>query len=50
MLLVRAEWCQRAGDDEARLGHLREAWRLFQTMGADGSLRRMKRDFGELVG
>ena len=49
MLLTRAEWCQRAGDEEARRGHLREAWRLFQAMGADGALRRMKRDFGDLV-
>jgi tetratricopeptide (TPR) repeat protein len=50
MLLVRAEWCQRTGDEEARRGHLREAWQLFQAMGADGALRRMKRDFGDLVG
>jgi tetratricopeptide (TPR) repeat protein len=50
MLLARAEWCQRADDEEARRGHLREAWRLFQAMGADGGLRRMKRDFGDLVG
>ena len=49
MLLARAEWCQRAGDEEARRGHLREAWRLFQAMGADGALRRMKRDFGDLA-
>jgi hypothetical protein len=48
MLLARAEWCQRAGDEEARRGHLREAWRLFQAMGADGALRRMKSDFGDL--
>jgi tetratricopeptide (TPR) repeat protein len=50
VLLARAEWCQHAGDEEARQGHLREAWRLFQAMGADGALRRMKRDFGDLVG
>ena len=50
MLLARAEWCQRAGDEEARRGHLSEAWRLFQAMGAEGGLRRMKRDFGDLVG
>jgi hypothetical protein len=50
MLLARAEWCQRAGDEEARRGHLREAWRLFQAMGAGGALRRMKRDYGDLVG
>ena len=36
--------------EEARRGHLREAWRLFQAMGADAALRRMKRDFGDLVG
>jgi len=30
--------------------HLREAWRLFPAMGADGALRQMKRDFGDLVG
>ena len=46
----RAEWCQRASDEGARRGHLREAWRLFQAMGAEGALRRMKRDFGDLVG
>ncbi len=50
MLLAWAEWCQHVGDEEARRGHLREAWRLFQAMGADGALRRMKRDFGDLVG
>jgi tetratricopeptide (TPR) repeat protein len=50
VLLAQAEWCQRAGDEEARRGHLREAWRLFQAMGADGALRRMKRDYGDLVG
>ncbi len=50
MLLARAEWCQRAGDEEARRGHLREAWRLFPAMGTDGALRRMKRDFGDLPG
>ena len=44
------EWCQRAGDEAARRGHLREAWWLFQAMGADGALRCMKREFGDLVG